>query len=33
VQFDQVGQASDDAPIVWPRDIANAKSLYLRPAK
>ena len=33
VQFDQVGQAADDAPIVWPRDIANAKSLYLRPAK
>src|SRR5262249_26176726 len=33
VQFDKVGQAADDAPIVWPRDIATAKPLSLKPAK
>ena len=33
VQYDKVGQAAEDAPIIWPRDIANAKTLYLKPAK
>src|SRR5499425_2345356 len=33
VQYDKVGQAAEDAPIIWPRDIADAKTLYLKPAK
>jgi branched-chain amino acid transport system substrate-binding protein len=33
IQYDKVGQSPDDAPIVWPRNIANSKSLYEKPAK
>ncbi len=33
VQFDKVGQDAEDAPIVWPRNIADAKYTYLKPGK
>ena len=33
VQYDKVGQDADDAPIVWPRDIANVKYTYQKPSK
>ncbi len=33
VQYDKVGQAAEDAPIVWPREIADAKYTYLRPGQ
>jgi branched-chain amino acid transport system substrate-binding protein len=33
IQYDKTGQSPDDAPIVWPRNIANSKSLYEKPAK
>jgi hypothetical protein len=31
IQYDKVDQEAEDAPIVWPRDIADAKYMYLRP--
>jgi branched-chain amino acid transport system substrate-binding protein len=31
IQYDKVDQEAEDAPIVWPRDIADAKYTYLRP--
>jgi branched-chain amino acid transport system substrate-binding protein len=31
VQYDKEGQDADDAPIVWPRDIANVKYTYQKP--
>jgi branched-chain amino acid transport system substrate-binding protein len=33
VQYDKVGQAAEDAPIIWPRDIADVKYMYLRPGQ
>ena len=26
-----VGQTPDDAPVIWPRNVATVKSMYLRP--
>ena len=31
VQFDKEGQDAEDAPIVWPRNIATSKELYMKP--
>jgi branched-chain amino acid transport system substrate-binding protein len=31
VQYDKEGQDSEDAPIVWPRNIATSKELYMKP--
>ncbi len=31
IQYDKVGGAPDDAPILYPRDWATSKSLYLKP--
>jgi branched-chain amino acid transport system substrate-binding protein len=31
VQYDKVNQDAEDAPIVWPRDIADVKYTYLKP--
>ena len=31
IQYDKEGQSVDDAPILWPRNIATTKSLYLKP--
>jgi branched-chain amino acid transport system substrate-binding protein len=31
IQYDKEGQAVDDAPILWPRNIATTKSLFLKP--
>jgi len=31
IQYDKEGQGVDDAPIIWPRDIATTKSLFLKP--
>ncbi|HKV43194.1 MAG TPA: ABC transporter substrate-binding protein [bacterium] len=33
VQFDKVGQTPEDAPIIWPRNVANVKYMYLKPTK
>jgi branched-chain amino acid transport system substrate-binding protein len=33
VQYDKVDQDAEDAPIVWPRDIADVKYTYLKPAQ
>lgn len=33
VQYDKVGQDAEDAPIVWPRDIADVKYTYLKPGQ
>jgi len=33
VQYDKVGQAAEDAPIIWPRNIADVKYTYLKPGK
>jgi branched-chain amino acid transport system substrate-binding protein len=33
VQFSKVGQTAEDAPIVWPRDIADVKYTYLKPGQ
>jgi branched-chain amino acid transport system substrate-binding protein len=33
VQYDKVGQAAEDAPIIWPRDIADVKYMYLKPGQ
>ena len=33
VQFSKVGQEAEDAPIVWPRDIADVKYMYLKPGQ
>jgi branched-chain amino acid transport system substrate-binding protein len=33
VQYSKVGQEAEDAPIVWPRDIADAKYTYLKPGQ
>jgi branched-chain amino acid transport system substrate-binding protein len=31
VQYDKVDQDSEDAPIVWPRNIATSKEVYVKP--
>ena len=33
IQFDKVNQAAEDAPIIWPRDIADVKYTYLKPGQ
>jgi branched-chain amino acid transport system substrate-binding protein len=33
VEFDKVNQAPEDAPIIWPRDIADVKYTYLKPGQ
>jgi len=33
VQYDKVNQDPDDAPIIWPRDIADVKYMYNKPSK
>ena len=33
VQYDKVGQDAEDAPIIWPRDIADVKYTYMKPSK
>ncbi len=33
VQYNKVGQDAEDAPIVWPRDIADVKYTYLKPGQ
>lgn len=33
VQYDKVGQDAEDAPIVWPRDIADVKYTYMKPGQ
>jgi branched-chain amino acid transport system substrate-binding protein len=33
VQYSKVGQGAEDAPIVWPRDIADVKYTYLKPGQ
>jgi len=33
VQYSKVGQEAEDAPIVWPRDIADVKYMYLKPGQ
>ena len=33
IQYDKKDQDPDDAPIIWPRDIANVKYLYNKPEK
>ena len=33
IQYDKVGQEAEDAPIVWPRSIADAKYTYLKPGQ
>jgi branched-chain amino acid transport system substrate-binding protein len=33
IQYDQVNQTPEDAPIIWPRNIATVKYLYMKPGK
>jgi len=33
VQYDKVNQDAEDAPIIWPRDIADVKYMYLKPGQ
>ena len=33
IQFTKTNQNPDDAPIIWPRNIANTKALYEKPGK
>ena len=33
IEFDKVGQTPDDAPVIWPRNVATVKPMYLRPMK
>ena len=33
IQYDKVNEQPEDAPIVWPRDIANVKYVYLKPGQ
>jgi len=33
IQYNKVGQDAEDAPIVWPRDIADVKYTYLKPGQ
>ncbi|MFI5015161.1 MAG: ABC transporter substrate-binding protein [Hyphomicrobiales bacterium] len=33
VQYDKKDQDADDAPIIWPRDIADVKYMYNKPSK
>jgi branched-chain amino acid transport system substrate-binding protein len=33
VQYDKVNQEPEDAPIIWPRDIADVKYMYNKPSK
>jgi branched-chain amino acid transport system substrate-binding protein len=33
VQYDKVNQDAEDAPIIWPRDIADVKYTYMKPSK
>jgi len=31
IEYDKVGQTPDDAPVIWPRSVATAKSTYIKP--
>src|SRR5262249_26981490 len=31
VQYDKEGQEAEDAPIIWPRNIATSKEMYMKP--
>jgi branched-chain amino acid transport system substrate-binding protein len=31
IEYDKVGQTPDDAPVIWPRNVATAKSTYIKP--
>ncbi len=33
VQYDKLNQDAEDAPIIWPRDIADVKYMYLKPGQ
>ena len=33
IQYDQMNQSPDKAPIIYPRNWATAKEIYLKPAK
>lgn len=33
IQYDRVGQTPEDAPVIWPKSLATAKSLYMKPSK
>src|SRR5262245_13194531 len=33
IQYDKVNQDAEDAPIIWPRDIADVKYTYLKPGQ
>jgi len=33
IQYDKTNEQPEDAPIVWPRDIANVKYMYLKPGQ
>src|SRR2546426_11361693 len=33
LQFDKANQDAEDAPIIWPRDIADVKYTYLKPGQ
>jgi branched-chain amino acid transport system substrate-binding protein len=33
IQYDRVGQTPEDAPVIWPKSLATAKSVYLKPPK
>jgi branched-chain amino acid transport system substrate-binding protein len=33
IQFDKVNQTPEDAPVIWPKAVATAKSTYLKPPK
>ena len=31
IEYDKVGQTPDDAPVIWPRNVATAKTTYIKP--
>ena len=31
IEYNKVGQTPDDAPVIWPKAVANAKSTYIKP--
>jgi branched-chain amino acid transport system substrate-binding protein len=31
IEYSKVGQTPDDAPVIWPKNVATAKSTYVRP--
>jgi branched-chain amino acid transport system substrate-binding protein len=33
IQYDRVGQTPEDAPVIWPKSLATATSVYLKPPK